>query len=137
MTTANRRASATIAFFIPRCLAIFIAQRPIAEIRQSNDRADQQENHDSWNFQSARQPWSSLKLLRRPTGEKNQPIYGASVSCVTDDFVVCRQAERVKVFFLPLTPAGFFLAGFFMSRLSSPWSKVRCRLVRRKIETLD
>src|SRR5258708_3639463 len=26
MTTANRRASATIAFFIPRCLAIFIAQ---------------------------------------------------------------------------------------------------------------
>jgi hypothetical protein len=24
--TANRRASATIAFFIPRCLAIFIAQ---------------------------------------------------------------------------------------------------------------
>jgi hypothetical protein len=104
--------------------------RPIAEIRQSNDRADQQENHDSWNFQSARQPWSSLKLLRRPTGEKNQPIYGASVSCVTDDFVVCRQAERVKVFFLPLTPAGFFLAGFFMSRLSSPWSKVRCRLVR-------
>ena len=26
MITANRRASATIAFFIPRCLAIFIAQ---------------------------------------------------------------------------------------------------------------
>jgi hypothetical protein len=26
MTTASRRASATIAFFIPRCLAIFIAQ---------------------------------------------------------------------------------------------------------------
>jgi TctA family transporter len=26
MTTANRRASATIAFFIPRCLAVFIAQ---------------------------------------------------------------------------------------------------------------
>ena len=26
MMTANRRASATIAFFIPRCLAIFIAQ---------------------------------------------------------------------------------------------------------------
>src|SRR5262245_27196006 len=26
MSTANRRASATIAFFIPRCLAIFIAQ---------------------------------------------------------------------------------------------------------------
>ena len=25
MITANRRASATIAFFIPRCLAIFIA----------------------------------------------------------------------------------------------------------------
>jgi hypothetical protein len=26
MITANRRASATVAFFIPRCLAIFIAQ---------------------------------------------------------------------------------------------------------------
>jgi hypothetical protein len=26
MITASRRASATIAFFIPRCLAIFIAQ---------------------------------------------------------------------------------------------------------------
>jgi len=26
MITANRRASATMAFFIPRCLAIFIAQ---------------------------------------------------------------------------------------------------------------
>jgi hypothetical protein len=26
MITANRRASATIAFFIPRCLAIFMAQ---------------------------------------------------------------------------------------------------------------
>jgi len=26
MITANRRASAKIAFFIPRCLAIFIAQ---------------------------------------------------------------------------------------------------------------
>jgi hypothetical protein len=26
MITANRRASATIAFFMPRCLAIFIAQ---------------------------------------------------------------------------------------------------------------
>jgi hypothetical protein len=26
MITANRRASATIAFFLPRCLAIFIAQ---------------------------------------------------------------------------------------------------------------
>jgi hypothetical protein len=26
MMTASRRASATIAFFIPRCLAIFIAQ---------------------------------------------------------------------------------------------------------------
>jgi hypothetical protein len=26
MITANRRANATIAFFIPRCLAIFMAQ---------------------------------------------------------------------------------------------------------------
>ena len=30
MITANRRASATIAFFIPRCLAIFIAQGSLA-----------------------------------------------------------------------------------------------------------
>jgi hypothetical protein len=48
MITANRRASATIAFFIPRCLATFIAQAlsqdhfvertSIREIQQSNQR---------------------------------------------------------------------------------------------------
>jgi hypothetical protein len=33
MTTASRRASATIAFFIPRCLAIFITNCDIDQLK--------------------------------------------------------------------------------------------------------
>jgi len=43
LITANRRASATIAFFIPRCLAIFMAQafsrQRVPALGKSHDRA--------------------------------------------------------------------------------------------------
>ena len=76
------------------------------------------------------------KLLRRPAGEKYQPICGPSVICVTDDFVVCRQAERVKVFFLPPHPRRILPGGVFYVFIKS-LVKGQGRLVRRKIESLD
>jgi hypothetical protein len=49
--------------------------------------------------------------------QKYQPALASCVSCVTDDFVICVQAEWVKVFSSPSPPPESFWRGFFIWRL--------------------